>query len=100
MSEFINNVSKERQQKIKDALNRVHDGEPYEDVKQEFADVLRSASDSRVVEHVLKVFLVDAEGGVRNVYSAGFLDAEILRNDAATVLGLAPTAWSGEHEAR
>jgi cytochrome oxidase Cu insertion factor (SCO1/SenC/PrrC family) len=63
-------------------------------------DVLRSASDSRVVEHVLKVFLVDAEGGVRNVYSAGFLDAEILRNDAATVLGLAPAAWSGEHEAR
>jgi cytochrome oxidase Cu insertion factor (SCO1/SenC/PrrC family) len=63
-------------------------------------DVLRSSSDSRVVEHVLKVFLVDSEGGVRNVYSAGFLDAEILRNDAATVLGLAPASWSGEPEAR
>lgn len=63
-------------------------------------DVLRSTGDSRVVEHVLKVFLVDSDGGVRNVYSAGFLDAEILRNDAATVLGLAPAAWSGEPEER
>ena len=63
-------------------------------------DVLRSAGDSRVVEHVLKVFLVDSDGNVRNVYSAGFLDAEILRNDAATVLGLAPASWSGEPEAR
>jgi cytochrome oxidase Cu insertion factor (SCO1/SenC/PrrC family) len=63
-------------------------------------DVLRSSTDSRVVEHVLKVFLVDSDGGIRNVYSAGFLDVEILRNDAATVLGLAPASWSGEPEAR
>jgi cytochrome oxidase Cu insertion factor (SCO1/SenC/PrrC family) len=63
-------------------------------------DVLRSSADSRVVEHVLKVFLVDSDGGVRNVYSAGFLDAEILRNDAATVLGLAPASWAVELEAR
>ena len=51
-------------------------------------------------DHVLKVFLVDAQGAVRNVYSAGFLDAEILRNDAATVLGLAPASWSGEPRGR
>jgi cytochrome oxidase Cu insertion factor (SCO1/SenC/PrrC family) len=36
--------------------------------------------------HVLKVFLVDAEGGVRNVYSSGFLSPELLLVDARTVL--------------
>jgi cytochrome oxidase Cu insertion factor (SCO1/SenC/PrrC family) len=41
-----------------------------------------------VAGHVLRVFLVDASGAVRNEYSADFLDAEILRNDAATVLGV------------
>ncbi|MEN8183054.1 MAG: SCO family protein [Myxococcota bacterium] len=57
-------------------------------------DVLRGGFDERVVGHVLRVFLVDAEGGVRNVYSAGFLDVEILRNDAATVLQLPPSSWA------
>jgi cytochrome oxidase Cu insertion factor (SCO1/SenC/PrrC family) len=37
--------------------------------------------------HVLKVFLVDGEGRIRNAYSTGFLDARILVNDLATVLG-------------
>jgi cytochrome oxidase Cu insertion factor (SCO1/SenC/PrrC family) len=36
--------------------------------------------------HVMKVFLVDGEGRVRNVYSAGFLDARVLVNDLLTVL--------------
>jgi cytochrome oxidase Cu insertion factor (SCO1/SenC/PrrC family) len=36
--------------------------------------------------HVLKVFLVDASGAVRNVYSAGFLSPELLLVDARTVL--------------
>ena len=36
--------------------------------------------------HVLKVFLVDARGAVRNVYSAGFLSPELLLIDAETVL--------------
>jgi len=44
MSEFINNNSQAKQEKIKKALKRVHDGEPYEKVKEEFAEVLRSAS--------------------------------------------------------
>jgi cytochrome oxidase Cu insertion factor (SCO1/SenC/PrrC family) len=38
------------------------------------------------LQHVLKVFLVDAQGAVRNVYSAGFLSARVLQNDAQTVL--------------
>jgi cytochrome oxidase Cu insertion factor (SCO1/SenC/PrrC family) len=36
--------------------------------------------------HVLKVFLVDPTGAVRNVYSAGFLSPELLLVDARTVL--------------
>jgi cytochrome oxidase Cu insertion factor (SCO1/SenC/PrrC family) len=36
--------------------------------------------------HVLKVFLVDARGAVRNVYSSGFLSPELLLVDARTVL--------------
>ena len=43
MSEFINNAS-QRKDKIKNALKRIHDGEPYEDVKKEFADVLSTAT--------------------------------------------------------
>ena len=43
MSEFINNAS-QRKDKIKKALKRIHDGEAYEDVKQEFADVLSTAT--------------------------------------------------------
>jgi hypothetical protein len=39
---------------------------------------------------VLKVFLVDARGAVRNVYSSGFLSPELLLVDARTVLGAAP----------
>lgn len=44
------------------------------------------------IDHVLKVFLVDSERRVRNVYSAEFLDARLLMNDARTVLREAHTA--------
>jgi cytochrome oxidase Cu insertion factor (SCO1/SenC/PrrC family) len=36
--------------------------------------------------HVLKVYLVDSQGRVRNVYSAGFLDHRLLLRDVETVL--------------
>lgn len=39
-----------------------------------------------LLRHVLKIFLVDSRGDVRNVYSTGFLDARLLVNDALTVL--------------
>lgn len=39
------------------------------------------------IAHVLKVFLVDGEGRVRNVYSSGFLDVRLLLADLETVLG-------------
>ena len=37
--------------------------------------------------HVLKVFLVDREGFIRNIYSAGFLVPDLVVNDIRTVLG-------------
>jgi cytochrome oxidase Cu insertion factor (SCO1/SenC/PrrC family) len=40
--------------------------------------------------HVLKVFLLDREGYIRNVYSAGFLVPDLVINDIKTVL--APSA--------
>jgi cytochrome oxidase Cu insertion factor (SCO1/SenC/PrrC family) len=36
--------------------------------------------------HVLKVFLVDRGGRIRNVYSAGFLVPQVMLNDIKTVL--------------
>lgn len=39
------------------------------------------------IRHVLKVFLVDREGFIRNVYSAGFLVPDLVLNDIRTVLG-------------
>jgi protein SCO1 len=39
------------------------------------------------IRHVLKVFLVDRHGFIRNVYSAGFLVPELVLNDIQTVLG-------------
>lgn len=42
------------------------------------------------LQHVLKVFLVDGSGAVRNIYSTGFLVPSLLRNDVATVLGVVP----------
>ena len=42
------------------------------------------------IRHVLKVFLVDRDGYVRNVYSAGFLVPALVVNDIRTVLGRGP----------
>jgi cytochrome c peroxidase len=36
--------------------------------------------------HVLKVFLVDRDGRIRNVYSTGFLVPQVVLNDIKTVL--------------
>ena len=44
------------------------------------------AGDPARLGHVLKVFLVDSRGDVRNVYSTGFLDHRLLLRDAETLL--------------
>src|SRR5690606_23110479 len=45
-----------------------------------------SGRESGVLRHLLKVFLVDDAGAIRNIYSADFLSAELLAVDARTVL--------------
>ncbi|HJQ82570.1 MAG TPA: SCO family protein, partial [Candidatus Binatia bacterium] len=45
---------------------------------------------SGLFRHVLKVFLLDRANRVRNVYSAGFLDAPLVLNDVKTVLAARP----------
>ena len=39
------------------------------------------------LRHLLKVFLVDDQNRVRNIYSAAFLRADLLRNDLKTLFG-------------
>lgn len=43
------------------------------------------------LSHLLRVFLVDGEGRIRNIYSADFLDPRLVLNDVRTLL-LAPTS--------
>ena len=52
-------------------------------VLQEFTEAGRATG---VLRHVLQIFLVDAEHAVRNVYSSGLLDPELLLADIQTVL--------------
>ena len=40
----------------------------------------------RGMRHVLKVFLIDERGDVRNVYSTGFLRWQLVLNDLQTIL--------------
>lgn len=41
---------------------------------------------SGLFRHVLKVYLLDADHNVRNIYSAGLLNAQLVLNDIETVL--------------
>jgi cytochrome oxidase Cu insertion factor (SCO1/SenC/PrrC family) len=54
-------------------------------------DALRlvAAEDGRslgVIRHIAKVFLLDSKRGIRNIYSTGFLDYELLLRDIETLL--------------
>jgi cytochrome oxidase Cu insertion factor (SCO1/SenC/PrrC family) len=68
-------------------------------------DALRlvAAEDGRslgVFRHVAKVFLVDSERAIRNIYSVGFLDHEILLLDIETLLAESRRASRSEAGAR
>jgi cytochrome c peroxidase len=45
-----------------------------------------------VMRHVLKVFLVDATGAIRNIYSTGLFDPQLVLNDLRTILDEAGAA--------
>lgn len=47
------------------------------------------------INHMLKVFLVDPEGAVREIYTTAFLTPENLLNDARTLALLYPDASNG-----
>jgi cytochrome oxidase Cu insertion factor (SCO1/SenC/PrrC family) len=57
-----------------------------EDFGQDAVEVAAGGDPAARFSHVMKVFLVDGESRVRNVYSAGFLDARVLVNDLLTVI--------------
>ena len=50
------------------------------------APVLADFGQDASPSHVLKLFLVDDSGQVRNVYSTGFLDVRLLLGDLETLL--------------
>jgi protein SCO1/2 len=39
-----------------------------------------------VLQHMLKVYLIDSQGKVREIYSTSFLQPAVLLNDIKTVL--------------
>lgn len=47
------------------------------------------AGDPEALSHVLRVFLIDSDGMIRNIYSADFLDARLVLNDVLTLMGTA-----------
>ncbi len=49
MSEFINNHSL-RKEKLKEALRQIHEGKPYQEVKEVFRDILSNASAGEIAE--------------------------------------------------
>lgn len=51
------------------------------------------------IAHVLKVFLIDDQRAIRNVYSTGFLHSDLVLNDARTILGLTPSPVSPRKDA-
>lgn len=59
------------------------------DFGQDASAARDDAGDGRI-EHVLKVFLVDSDLRVRNVYSTEYLDPAILLNDVRTLLAEEP----------
>jgi cytochrome oxidase Cu insertion factor (SCO1/SenC/PrrC family) len=53
---------------------------------QEISVRTDGVGDQRVViDHLLKVFLIDPDGWVREIYTTGYLDPEVLMNDIKTL---------------
>ncbi len=65
-------------------------GAELEPVLEDYGQDVLALVDARghatgLLRHVLKVFLVDARGQVRNIYSAGFLSEDLLLRDLRTL---------------
>jgi len=55
-------------------------------------DVEADESDAGSISHMLRVFLIDRDLQIRNIYSASFLHADTMFNDIRTLQGEAPEA--------
>ena len=56
------------------------------DYDQDVLPDLTAGGESPVFNHLLRVFLVDERGDVRNVYSASFMDWRVVLNDVRTLV--------------
>ena len=61
---------------------------------------VEDGSSTALIRHVAKVFLVDGSGGIRNVYSSGFLDYELLMRDIETLLLADPALTDGSRDSQ
>jgi len=51
-----------------------------------YGQAIGIAGDPETIKHVLRVYLIDRRGRVRNVYGLGFLDPRLLLADVETLL--------------
>lgn len=51
-----------------------------------FGQAVDRSGDNEVINHLLRMFLVDQEGRIRNVYGLGMLDPRLLMTDIETLL--------------
>ena len=59
--------------------------EPLRALLADFGQDALSVARTRQLRHVLKIFLVDDHGAIRNVYSTGLLDPRLILNDLLTL---------------
>jgi protein SCO1/2 len=51
-----------------------------------FGQVVERGADLGRINHTLRLFLVDADGRIRNIYGLGTMDPRLLMSDIATLL--------------
>lgn len=64
-------------------------------------DIDENGKELPSISHILRVFLIDPQKRIRNIYSVSFLNAEVIINDAKTVLlaGAGDSMPTDEHAA-
>jgi protein SCO1 len=63
-------------------------------------DVDEQGRATRALHHMLKVFLIDARGTVREIYSLAFIQPEVMLNDIRTLYLAQPAGTPAERNAR
>lgn len=60
--------------------------EDLEPVLKGFGQAIDRSPDQYIINHLLRMYLVDRHGDIRNVYGLGFLDPRLLMTDIETLL--------------